>query len=150
MASLELKLNAEQLTQLLNVAFPSNKGDQPIVVEEVRPGVVRIRMRYREWMQRPGQALSGPTLMAAADTAMYVAVMAHVGPVLMAVTADMNLRFLNRGALGDVLAEASILKFGRKLVVMECRVWSAAEPERLAMHSTGSYVLPSSASAKGG
>lgn len=145
---MDLKLSAEQLTQLLNAAFPSGKGDQPIVVEEVRSGYARIRMRYREWMQRPGKALSGPTLMAAADTAMYVAVMAHAGPVLMAVTADMNLRFLNKGVLGDVLAEASILKFGRKLVVMDCRVWSAAEPERLAMHATGSYALPSGDAAK--
>lgn len=143
---MELKLSAEQLTQLLNAAFPSGKGDQPILVEEVRPGYARIRMRYRQWMQRPGKTLSGPTLMAAADTAMYVAVMAQAGPMLMAVTADMNLRFLSKGALDDVLAEATVLKFGRKLVVMECRVWSAAEPERLVMHATGSYALPTPAS----
>lgn len=140
---MELKLTAAQLEQLLNSAFPSGKGDHPLQVEEVRPGAARIRMRYREWMQRPGRVLSGPTLMAAADTAMYVAVMAHIGPELMTVTADMNLRFLNKGALGDVLAEASILKLGRRLVVMEVRVWSAAEPDTLVMHASGSYAVPS-------
>jgi len=141
---MELKLTAAQLEQLLNSAFPSGKGDNPLLVEEVQPGMARVRMRYREWMQRPGRVLSGPTLMAAADTAMYVAVMAHVGPALMAVTADMNLRFLNKGALGDVLAEARILKLGRKLVVMETRVWSAAEPDSLVMYASGSYAVPSS------
>ena len=143
---MDLKLSAEQLTQLLNAAFPSGRGDQPLLVEDVWPGHARIRMRYREWMQRPGKVLSGPTLMAAADIAMYVAVMAHVGPALMAVTADMNLRFLNKGALGDVIAEAGILKLGRKLVVMDTRVWSAAEPERPVLHATGSYALPAPAS----
>ena len=139
--------DAAELTRVLNRAFPSKHGDQPLLVEDAGPGFARIRMRYREWMQRPGQALSGPTLMAAADTAMYAAVMADAGPVLMAVTADMNLRFLHRGALGDVIAEARVLKSGRRLVVLEARVWSAAEPERVALHATGSYALPSAATA---
>ncbi len=142
MTDLTLKLDAAQLTALLNRAFPSGRGDQPLTVESVQPGRARIRMRYRDWMQRPGASLSGPTLMAAADTAMYVAVMAHVGPELMAVTADMNLRFLHRGALGDVIAEARILKLGRRLVVMDCSVWSDAEPERLVMQASGSYAVP--------
>jgi uncharacterized protein (TIGR00369 family) len=141
---MDLKLSAEQLTQLLNAAFPSREGDTPILVEEVAPGRARIRMRYRDWMQRPGRVLSGPTLMAAADTAMYVVVMAHVGPALMAVTADMNLRFINKGALGDVIAEAGILKLGRRLVAMECRVWSDAARQQLVMHATGSYARPAS------
>lgn len=139
-------LDTEQLTTLLNSAFPSGRSDQPLQVEEVGPGFARVRMRYRDWMQRPGRVLAGPTLMAAADLAMYAAVMGHVGPALMAVTADMNLRFLNKGALGDVLAEARILKLGRRLVAMEARVWSEAEPGRLVLHATGSYALPEPAS----
>lgn len=136
------QLTLEQVQTLVRGAFPQSKSGSTMLVEAIEPGLARIRMPYGNWMLRPGNVLSGPALMAAADTAMYVAVLSHVGPALMAVTADMGLRFLNKGVPGDPVAEARILKLGRKLVVMECRVWSAADPEKLVMHSTGSYALP--------
>ena len=39
----------------------------------------------------------------AADLAMYALVLSHTGPQLMAVTSNLDLNFLNKGALGDVL-----------------------------------------------
>ena len=140
---LTLKLDAERVQALVRMAFPGkHTGEHPIAVEALRPGYARIRMAYRDWMLRPGRVISGPTLMTASDTAMYVAVLGHVGAEMMAVTADMNLRFLNKAVPGDVVAEASILKLGRRLVVMESKVWSAAAPEVLAMAATGSYAVP--------
>jgi len=63
-------------------------------------------------MLRPGNTISGPAIFTAADIAMYVLVMGHIGPELMAVTSDMTMHFLNKGAPGDLIAEARMLKLG--------------------------------------
>jgi len=123
-------------------AFPSGAVNEFLTVEALEPGYARVRLPFRKWMLRPGNVLSGPTLMTAVDTAMYVAVLGHIGAQLMTVTADMNLRFLSKGVVGDVIADARILKLGRKLVVMESRVTSSAAPDTLIMHATGSYARP--------
>lgn len=139
---MELTLTLEEVQTLVRSAFPSGAGNESLLVELLEPGYTRIRLPFKKWMTRPGNVLSGPTMMTAIDTAMYVAVLAHIGAQLMAVTADMNLRFLNKAAVGDVIADARILKLGRKLITMESRVYSSAAPERLVMHATGSYARP--------
>lgn len=93
----ELKLGSAELEKLMARAFPSSSGESFIKIEELRPGHARTRMPFRNWMLRPGNTISGPALFAAADTAMYVLVLAHIGPELMAVTSDLNMHFLNRG-----------------------------------------------------
>jgi uncharacterized protein (TIGR00369 family) len=137
---MDLKLGAADIEQLIRKGLPV-AGENGIAVEEVRSGYARIRFPFREGMLRPGGVISGPTLMAAADTAMYACVMAHVGPELMAVTTDMTLHFVNKAVRGDVVAEASLLKLGRRLVVMEARVLGG--DGRLAAHVTGTYARPS-------
>lgn len=139
---MELAITLEQVQTLVRGAFPGNAGTELLTVETLEPGHARIRLPFKKWMLRPGNVLSGPTLMTAADTAMYVAVLGHIGVQLMAVTADMNLRFISKGLVGDVIADARILKLGRKLIVMESRVYSSAAPEVLVMHATGSYARP--------
>jgi len=140
---MELVITLDQVQTLVRGAFPGNAGTEALMVEALEPGYARIRLPYQRWMVRPGNVLSGPTLMTAVDTAMYVAVLGHIGVQLMAVTADMNLRFLSKGALGDVIADARILKLGRKLIAMESRVYSSTAPDVLVMHATGSYARPS-------
>ena len=137
-----LQLNCEQLQALIVAAFPKSRSGKVMCVEAAELGWVRTRVPFSSAMIRPGNVLSGPSLMLAADTAMYVAVLAHAGPALMAVTSDMQLRFINKALPGDLLATARILKWGRRQVVMECTVASSAAPEVIALHSTGSYALP--------
>lgn len=139
---MELVITLDQVQTLVRAAFPSNASTETLGVEALEPGYARVRMPFKKWMLRPGNVLSGPTLMAAVDTAMYVAVLGHIGVQLMAVTADMNLRFISKGLPGDVIADARILKLGKKLIVMESRVYSAAAPEVLVLHATGSYARP--------
>jgi uncharacterized protein (TIGR00369 family) len=139
---MQLLLTREEVQGLLLRAFPGGPDSQTFTVEALEPGYARIRLPFKNWMLRPGNVISGPTQMTAVDTAMYAAVLGHVGVELMAVTADMNLRFINKGAVGDVIADARIVKFGRKLIVMESRVHTSAAPEVLVMHATGSYARP--------
>jgi uncharacterized protein (TIGR00369 family) len=137
----ELKLDAVQTEALIRGGLPTAAA---VIVEAVEPGMARVRLPYSERMLRPGGVISGPTLFAAADTAMYALVLSHVGPQLMAVTASFNMHFLNKAAPGDVRAQAQLLKLGRRLVVMEVRLWTGDDPQRIAAQVTGSYALPGS------
>jgi uncharacterized protein (TIGR00369 family) len=139
-SKLELKLSAQQVEDLIQLGFAAKR--KFLVVEEARPGYVRVRIPYRESMLRPGGVLSGPALFAAADTGMYALVLSHVGPELMAVTANFNMNFLNKARPGDVIAECRMLKLGRRLAVMEAALYSSAEPGVLVAQVSGSYALP--------
>ncbi|HEX4873170.1 MAG TPA: PaaI family thioesterase [Nevskiaceae bacterium] len=136
-------LDAEAVQQLIRQGFPRQSAQEWFWVEALEAGRVQVRLAFRPWMLRPGQVVSGPALFAAVDTAMYACVLAHLGPQLMAVTSDLTLHFLNKAVPGDLHAEARLLKQGRRLVVMDCRAWTE-DPARLALHATGSYVLPAS------
>jgi uncharacterized protein (TIGR00369 family) len=135
----ELKLDAAQTQALIRGGLPAAAG---VIVDHVEPGLARIRLAYSDRMLRPGGVISGPTLFAAADTAMYALVLSHLGPELMAVTASFNMNFLNKAAPGDVIGEARLLKLGRRLVVMEVNLRTSADPQALVAHVTGSYARP--------
>ena len=45
---------------------------------------------------RPGGTVSGPTIMALADAALYSAIMGELGMVAMAVTTNLNFNFLKK------------------------------------------------------
>ena len=51
--------------------------------------------------------MSGPAQFALADIASYVAVLAHVGPVALAVITSANINFLRKPPPGDLLATAT-------------------------------------------
>lgn len=140
MAVLELKLGIAEIETLIANGLPMAQQSK-FCIEELKPGYVRTRLTYADWMLRPGNSLAGPVLMLAADGAMYALVLAHVGAELMAVTADMNMRFLSRPGPVDLIAEARLLKLGRRLAVMEVTLSSAGSTLPVA-HITGSYVLP--------
>lgn len=137
---MDLKMTAQQVEDLIHMGFTSKK--KFLAVEEVRENYARTRLLYRDSMLRPGGTLSGPALFTATDIAMYALVLSHVGPELMAVTANLNMNFLARGKPGDILAEATMLKLGRRLAVMEVSLYSAAEPGTRIAHVTGSYARP--------
>lgn len=140
MSELALLLSGQEVEDLIHLGFPDHR--RFLVVEEARPGYARTRIPFRDRMIRPGNVLSGPALFTAADTAMYVAVLTHYGPELMAVTANLNMNFLNKAEPGDIIAEVQLLKAGRKLAVMEVSLFSSAAPDVRVAHVTGSYALP--------
>ena len=81
-------------------------------------------------MLRPGGTVSGPTLMALADCAMYVVLLSAIGPVGLAVTVNLSINFLRKGAPGqDVLAAARLLKLGKRLAVGEVSLLSGTLPD---------------------
>lgn len=132
-------LSAEQVQSIIRDALPEAETSQ-VSVELVADGAARVRVPFSPRMLRPGGRVSGPTLFAAIDTAMYAVVLGHIGEQRMAVTSDMSLHFLRACAPRDIVADAQILRLGRRLAVISVSVGADGDPP--AVHATGSYALP--------
>jgi len=130
-------LTADEVNAVLGGAF-ADTGFLGLV-HEVGPGRVRIVRAFEPGMLRPGGLISGPTLMSLADTAAYAAIIAHVGPELMAVTSALNINFLRGAQPGDIQVEGQLLSLGRRNVVCDVRIWTESE-ERLAAQATVTYA----------
>jgi uncharacterized protein (TIGR00369 family) len=136
------KMTVEELGAFLAREFPQmNSRGSHFIVEAISGKTVRMRMTFSEWMLRPGATISGPAMFALADIAMYAAVLAQVGPRLLAVTTNLNINFLRKPAPGDMIAEATLLKLGKRLAVGEIALHSDGDPE-LAAHATATYSIP--------
>ena len=88
-----------------------------------------------------GGVLCGQTMMAAADTAMVLAVMTQLGGFKPMTTVQLQTSFL-RPVAGDGGARASVarvLRMGRKLVFGEVQLLGA--DGELAAHATTTYAL---------
>lgn len=128
----------DEITRFMRQAFPGSSFE--IVTSGDRHAT--IRRPVTEADTRPGGTVSGPTLMALADTALYVAVHATLGITPHAVTSQLNIHFLRRPAGGKaVVAVCRLLRVGRSMAVGEVALYSEGEDEPVA-HATGSYALP--------
>lgn len=134
------RMTAEQLDAFLHREFPQ-VDRQGYRVEEVRERFARVRLPFHEDHLRPGGTVSGPALMSLADTAMYVVVLAMIGEVPLAVTTSLNVNFMRRPGPVDVVAEARLLKLGRRLAVGDVAMYSEGDPEMVA-HATLTYSIP--------
>jgi uncharacterized protein (TIGR00369 family) len=110
-------------------------------LEEVWHGGCRVRRHFDRGSLRPGGTLSGATMMALADFAMYVAVLAAIGWVPLAVTTNLTINFLKKPAPRDLLAEVRLIKLGRRLAVGEVGIRSEGEDDLVA-HVTTTYSIP--------
>ena len=136
------KMSVAELEQFLRVEFPQSFGSGDTKIEKADGETCRLCQRYSDRMLRPGGTISGPTLMALADCAMYVVLLSAIGPVALAVTTNLNINFLRKGVPGhDVIAEARLLKLGKRLAVGEVMLFSASSPDPVA-HVITTYSIP--------
>jgi uncharacterized protein (TIGR00369 family) len=110
-------------------------------IEEVWHGGGRVRQAYQSPFIRPGGTISGPTMMALADFAMYVGVLASIGPVPLAVTINLDINFLRKPAARDLIAECRLLKLGKRLAVGEVTI-SSDGVEELVAHVRSTFSIP--------
>src|SRR6187399_1375186 len=137
-----VKMSVAELEEFLRVEFPQSFGSGDTAIESADGQTCLLRQRYSDRMLRPGGTVSGPTLMALADCAMYVVLLSAIGPVGLAVTTNLNINFLRKGQAGqDILAEARILKLGKRLAVGEVTLLSGTSPDPIA-HVTATYSIP--------
>ena len=106
-------------------------------------GRATMRLPFRSDFLRPGGTIGGPMLMGLADLAMYAAVLSAAGPVELAVTSNLSITFLKKPPPLAVVAEAELLRLGRRLAYGEIRLYSANDGGRdLVAHATATYALP--------
>jgi uncharacterized protein (TIGR00369 family) len=79
--------------------------------------------------------------MSLADFAMYIAVLSAIGWVPLAVTTNLTINFLKKPAARDLVAEARLIKLGKRLAVGEIGIRSDGE-DGLVAHATSTYSIP--------
>jgi uncharacterized protein (TIGR00369 family) len=137
-----VKMNVAELEKFLREEFPQAFSSGDITIESADGTTALLRQCYSEKMLRPGGTVSGSTLMALADFAMYVVLLSAIGPIGLAVTTNLNINFLRKGQPGqDVLAAARLLKLGKRLAVGEVSLLSGTSPDPIA-HVTSTYSIP--------
>jgi len=136
-----LRLDADQLNAFMARAFPHAEPGSRAVIADVQPGKITMRLQGGERSLRPGGVVSGPTLMALADSAVYALVLAHIGEVPMAVTTSLTMHFLRPAKPGVVMAEARLLKLGRRIATADVAIWTEA-PGVIDAHAVVAYAIP--------
>ncbi len=135
-----LQMTATQVNDFIAASIPAFK-DIGCRVEDADGLQVRVRQPYSESQLRPGGSISGPTMMALADTAMYALILSRLGPVALAVTQNLNINFLRKPRNADLLADARFLRLGKRAAVIEVLILVDGEDEPVA-HVTGTYAIP--------
>jgi uncharacterized protein (TIGR00369 family) len=138
----EPAMTVSDLERFLAAEFPQFfHAASGLTIEAVWLNGCRVRQAYHDASIRPGGTISGPTMMALADFAMYVAVLAAIGPVPLAVTTNLNINFFRKPAPRDLVAEARLFKVGKRLAVGEVTIVSDGEDDTVA-HVTATYSIP--------
>jgi uncharacterized protein (TIGR00369 family) len=130
----------DELEEFLRVNFPGTSGTTHRV-EKVDDMFSQVRLPYEPEHLRPGGTILGPALMTLADTAMYVAVLAMIGPVPLALTTNLNINFLKRPRPSDLVARCWLLKLGARLAFGEVKIYSEGDGDPVA-HATVTYSIP--------
>ncbi len=134
------RISAEEFENITRDRVPF-VGQLGVIVEDIRAGDARLRLPFRDDFIRPGGTISGPVMMALADLALYAAVLSKIGPVELAVTTNLNINFLRRPLPGDIIAEAKLLKLGKRLAVGEVALFLEDDDDMVA-HVTATYSIP--------
>jgi len=115
--------------------------------EFVSKTAIRIRMPFRPeymgqdvWQHSGHGVFSGPKLMGLADTSMYVCMHAALGRDVVAVLSNLVITFLRPALARDLIAEAKIIRIGRRLAYLETYLFSEGSAEPIA-HATSSFAF---------
>ncbi len=126
---MSVAMTAAELQMFLAREFGQVAAD--FVVEKAVDGGVTLRLAVAERHLRPGGTVSGPAIFGLVDVAMYLAILARIGPQALTVTTNCAIDFMRKPVAGrDLRAEARVLKLGRVLAVGDVMVFSdgLAEP----------------------
>lgn len=130
--------SAAEIAAFLAREFPQTKCT--VVAAGGHGATVRHEVGAAEL--RPGGTVSGPVLMAVADVALYVAILAEIGIVPLTVTTSLNVNFLRKpSGSAAVVGVARLLKLGKTLAVGEVSLYSEGSEVPVA-HVVGTYAIP--------
>jgi uncharacterized protein (TIGR00369 family) len=109
-------------------------------VERHAEGAVTLRLPQSDQLSRVGGMLCGQAMMAAADTAMVLALIRHFGAFRPCTTVQMNTSFLKPLSGQDALIEARVIRAGKSLAFGEIDI-RGADDGKSACRATTTYAL---------
>lgn len=115
--------------------------DLDLTIKDASKDHVALAMRPGEQLNRQGDMVSGQALMAAADTAMVIAIWSACGEPIPCATVDMNTSFLKPATNVELTVTANIIRRGRSLVFARAEITSSRD-NKLVVTATGTYALP--------
>jgi uncharacterized protein (TIGR00369 family) len=101
---------------------------------------VTLRLPVSDQLARHGGMLSGQAMMAAADTAMVLALVNHFGEFRPCTTVQMNSSFLRPLSGQDALVQARVIRAGKALAFGEIDI-RGAQDGKSACRATTTYAL---------
>ncbi|HEX3037160.1 MAG TPA: PaaI family thioesterase [Thermodesulfobacteriota bacterium] len=140
------KLSESELKNILLKNLPAidQHGE---VVGRVGNGEVRLRLPFRkeylgadEWGNTGSLVFSGPMVMGFAHTAMYGCIHAALGRDVIPIVATLSITFLRPVAAADLIADARIIRRGKRLVYLETYLYSEGDKEPIG-HVTSTYAI---------
>ena len=110
-------------------------------VIDARPGEVVLALPVTARHVHAGNVMSGQTLLAAADTAMVLAVMSKLGEFRPMTTVQLQTTFVRPVAAdaGEARVIATVLRIGKNLAFGDIRITTGDDV--LAAHATTTYAL---------
>lgn len=137
---MELALNRDELSDYLAEVFPQVRDD--FAIDLLEPERLVMRLLTSERHLRPGGTVSGPSMFALADCAVYAMVLARLGRQALAVTTGCSMDFMRKPTGGgDLTAECRLLKLGRTLAVGDVLVFAEGSRQPAA-RATMTYSIP--------
>ena len=135
------ELTASELQQEFEKNFAPWVQELDLAVAEAGDGRVTVVMRPGEQLVRAGGIVSGQALMAAADTAMVLAVFAACGAPVLCATVDMSTSFLKPATRVDLHISAEVTRLGRQMAFARAEITSSAD-DKLVVTASGTYAMP--------
>ena len=137
-----MSASKEEIVAFITSEFPQTK----CIIEAVGNNGATLSHEIGINELRPGGTVSGPVLMSVADVAIYVAILGKIGIVPLTVTTSLTINFLRKpSAEARIIAECTLLKVGRTLIVGEVSLYSEGSKDLVA-HVVGTYSVPPNSS----
>ena len=112
----------------------------PGATADWQPGAT-LRMAFSERLCRNGGIVCGQALMALADTAMVIAILAANRGYRQMTTVDQTTHFMRAATSSDVLADARVVRLGRTMSFGRVTLSSAGDNKAVAMVTSAFAML---------
>ncbi|THD70791.1 MAG: PaaI family thioesterase [Bradyrhizobium sp.] len=112
----------------------------PDAAPDWQPGAI-LRMAFSERLCRHGGIVCGQALMALADTAMVIAILAANRGYRPMTTVDQTTHFMRAATSSDVLADARVVRLGRTMSFGRVTLSSASDNKPVAIVSSAFAML---------
>ena len=135
-----LLLSRQDMLLFLDEVFPQVTGK--INILKLANSSASVKLITTKSDLRPGGTLSGPSMFLLADVTFYIVVLSVIGKQALAVTTNCSINFMRKPEPNDLVADARILKQGRKLIVGDVLLRSESCKDVVA-HASFTYSVPS-------